>query len=181
MKAALIKLVCAISLGVVSLGAAAEGRIGFVNTERIFRDSVPAQRALKKIEKEFERRDQEVQKLGKSVQALQESLDKSGATMSDAERRNKERDLRDQERDFQRKTRELREDVNQRRNEEFSLVLERANRAIKVIAENEKIDIVFQEAVWASPRIDITDRVIKALADGAASSAAPGAAGAAAK
>jgi len=158
----------AITLGAAAFNVAAEGKIGFVNTERIFKDSAPAQRALKKIEKEFEKRETELQKLSKNLQAMQESLDKSPATLPEVDRRNKERELREQERDFQRKSREFREDINQRRNEELSAVLERANRAIKVIAEAEKFDIVFQEAVWASPRIDITDKVIKALADGAA-------------
>ena len=45
------------------------------------------------------------------------------------------------------------------------MVLESANRAVRQIAETEKLDIVFQneQVVWASPRIDITDKVIKAL------------------
>ena len=168
MNRKLVKLMAAFALGATALGAAAEGKIGFVNTERIFKDSQPALKALKKIEKEFEKRETELQKMSKSLQAMQESLEKNSATLSDADRRNKERDLREQEREFQRKSREFREDINQRRNEELSAVLERANKAIRVIAEAEKYDIVFQEAVWAAPRIDLTDKVIKALADNAA-------------
>lgn len=167
-----VRLAVACVLGASAFGAAAEGRIGFVNTERLFKDSVPATRALKKIEKEFEKRETELQKTSKSLQAMQESLEKNSPTLSDAERRNKERELRDMEREFQRKSREFREDINQRRNEELSAVLERANKAIKQIAEAEKFDIVFQEAVWASPRIDITDKVLKVLADSAPPAAA---------
>ena len=96
---------------------------------------------------------------------MQEQLEKNAVTMSEAERRNREREFNDQNRDFQRKQREFREDLNQRRNEELSQVLERANRVIRQIAEQEKFDIIFQEAVYASPRIDITDKVIKALDD----------------
>ena len=66
-------------------------------------------------------------------------------------------------RDFQRKQREYREDVNQRRNEELSGVIDQANRIIRQIAEQEKYDIIFQEAAYANPRIDITDKVIKAM------------------
>ena len=175
-----IQSILAVLLSLSALSAQAEGKIGIVNIERLFRDSVPAQRALKKIEKEFEKREVELQKMSKSLQALQESLEKSGTTMSDADRRNKERELRELERDFQRKSREFREDINQRRNEELAVVLERANKAIKVIAEAEKFDIVFQEAVWVSPRIDITDKVIKALAEGTQagpSASTPGASG----
>ena len=85
--------------------------------------------------------------------------------MSESDRRNRERELTDLNREFQRKQREFREDLNQRRNEELAGVLERANRVVRQIAESEKFDIVFQEAVWADPRIDITDKVVKALDD----------------
>lgn len=144
---------------------AAELKVGFVNTERIFRDAAPAVRAQKKLEKEFESRDKELQRIAQQLQTMQQSLEKNGLTMAESERRNKEREFNDLNRDFQRKQREFREDLNQRRNEELAAVLERANKAIKQIAEAEKYDIIFQEAVYASPKIDITEKVIKALAD----------------
>lgn len=145
--------------------AAADLKIGFVNTERVFRDAAPAVRAQKKIEQEFAKRDQEMQKMAEQIRKLQETLEKNSVTMSETERRNKEREFGELNKDFQRKQREFREDLNQRRNEELAAVLERANRTIKAIAESEKYDIIFQEAVYASPRIDITDKVIKALDD----------------
>ncbi len=144
---------------------AAELKIGFVNTERVFRDAAPAVRAQKKIEQEFAKRDQDIQKMAEQIRKMQEDLEKNSVTMTESERRNKEREFGEMSKDFQRKQREFREDLNQRRNEELAAVLERANRTIKAIAESEKYDIIFQEAVYASPRIDITDKVIKALDD----------------
>ena len=149
----------------VSLPAAAEMKIGFVNSDRLMRDAAPAMKAQKKLEKEFEKREQELQKVSKQLQGMQEGLEKNAVTMSDTDRKNKEREFNDLNRDFQRRQREFREDLNQRRNEELAAVIERANKAIKVIAEAEKYDIIFQDAVYANPRIDITDKVIKALAD----------------
>ncbi len=176
------KLLASVIAGAMLTGfatlAAAENKIGFVNTERVFRDSAPAVKALKKIEKEFEKRDQELQKMAKQIQSMQESVEKNAVTMSENDRRNKDRELADLSREFQRRQREFREDLNQRRNEELSTVLERANKAIKAIAEADKFDIIFQEAVYANPRIDITDKVLKSLNDGvdvpaAAAPAAP--------
>ena len=155
----------ALSLLIGSTAAAAQSKIGFVNTERVFRDAAPAVRAQKKIEQEFAKRDQEMQKTAEQIRKLQESLEKNAVTMSETERRTKEREFGELNKEFQRKQREFREDLNQRRNEELAAVLERANRTIKAIAESEKYDIIFQEAVYASPRIDITDKVIKALED----------------
>ena len=149
----------------VPAGAQAEGRIGFVNLDRILRDAAPAVRAQKKIEGEFSRREQELAKLAEGLKRMQEQLEKNAVTMSEADRRTREREFNDQSREFQRKQREFREDLNQRRNEELAGVLDRANRAVRQIAEQEKFDIIFQEAVYASPRIDITERVIKLLDD----------------
>ena len=146
-----------------SASAQAEGRIGFVNTERILRDAVPAQRAQKKIEAEFAKRDQELSKMADQLKRMQDELEKNGVTMAETQRRNKEREFADVNREFQRKQREFREDLNSRRNEELAQVVEQANRVIRQIAEAEKYDIIFQDAVYANPRIDITDKVIKTL------------------
>jgi outer membrane protein len=139
------------------------GKFGFVNTERILRDAVPAVRAQKKIEAEFQKRDQELARAAEQLKKMQDELEKNSVTMSETQRRAKEREFGDLNRDFQRKQREFREDLNQRRNEELAQVVEQANRIIRQIAEQEKYDIIFQDAVFASPRIDITDKVIKAL------------------
>lgn len=158
--------VIAVALMGMAQSAVAETRIGFVNSDRVMREASPAVRAQQKLEKEFEKRDQEMQRMAKDLQSLQEDLERNSATMAEADRRNKERAFNDLNRDFQRKQREFREDLNQRRNEELASVLDKANRAVKTIAEAEKYDIILQEAVYASPRIDITDKVVKALSEG---------------
>jgi outer membrane protein len=143
--------------------ALAQGKIGVVQIERIVRDSAPALRAQKKLETEFAKREQELSKIADQLKRMQDELEKDGVTMAEAQRRNKERDFNELNRDFQRRQREYREDVNQRRNEELAQVIDQANRVIRQIAESEKYDIIFQEAAYANPRIDITDRVIKAM------------------
>jgi len=157
----LILLAAGLCLG--SAAARAQSKIGVVQIERIMRDSAPAIRAQKKLEAEFSRREAELAKTSDQLKRMQDELEKEGVTMSEAQRRNKERDFNDMSREFQRKQREYREDVNQRRNEELSQVIDQANRVIRQIAETEKYDIIFQEAAYANPRIDITDKVIKAL------------------
>ena len=158
-------IVTALLLAVPALPAAAQGesKIGFVNTQRILREAAPAVRAQKKIEAEFAKRDQEMARTADQLKKLQDELERQGVTMAESQRRAKERDFGDLNREFQRRQREFREDLNQRRNEELALVVEQANRVIRQIAEQEKFDIIFQDAVYANARIDITDRVIKAL------------------
>ena len=138
-------------------------RIGYVNTERILRDAAPAKAAQQKLEAEFSKRDKELQEMAGRLKGLGERLERDGAVMNDSERSRRQREFSDLEKDFQRKQREFREDLNQRRNEELAQVVDRANRVIKQIAEQEKYDFILQEAVFASPRVDITDKVLRSL------------------
>lgn len=160
----LAQLALLAAVGYGGTAIAADLKVGFIDAERINRESVPAERATKKLEKEFAPREQELRKLEQQIKALQGQLEKDGLTMSESERRTKEQELGRQSREFQRVQREFREDLNLRRNEELSALFERANRAIKQIAESEKFDLIIQEAVYRSPRIDITEKVLKALA-----------------
>lgn len=152
----------------VLLGAgavqAAEFKVGVVDTERVLRESVPAMKAEKKIEKEFSGRDQEIKNLMRQAKELQSTLEKEGGKMSDAGHRNKERELTAMNANLQRMQREFREDLNLRKNEELAIVLEQANKAVQAVAEAEKYDLILQEAVYRNPKIDITDKVIKQLA-----------------
>jgi len=144
---------------------AAESRIGVVDTERILRESEQAVNAEKKIEKEFSVRDQEIKKLIKQAKELQDALEKEGNKISDSTRRIKERELANMNLQLQTKQREFREELNLRKNEELAQVLAHADKAIKAIAASENYDVILQEAVYHTPQVDITDKVLKYLAD----------------
>ena len=157
---------CAVlMLALPTAANAVELKIGIVNTERVFRDSAPAVRASKKLEKEFATREQEIQRLAKQFRDLQSHLEKETVTMSEVDRRSKERELANLNRDLQRSQREFREDLNTRQNEERTAFQDRVNKAIAEMAEREKFDLILQEAVYVSPRIDITEKVLRVLAD----------------
>lgn len=161
-------LVLAAALGAMSVVAApvvqAQGtKIGFVSTERILRDSKPAKAAQAKIEAEFKRRDDELQKLANNLRSQAQKLDKDAPVLSESERIKRQRQLADLDSDMQRKRREFQEDFNRRRNEEFSSIVEKADAAIKKIAEQQNYDLIIQDAVTVSPKVDITDQVMQAL------------------
>ncbi|WP_157025445.1 OmpH family outer membrane protein [Paraburkholderia heleia] len=157
-----------VSLALFGFGMGAaqaqEARIAAVNSDRILRESAPAKAAQTKLEAEFAKRDKDLQDMAQRLKSMSDSLDKNGPSMSPTDRAQKQRDLSALDSDFQRKQREFREDLNQRRNEELAAVLDRANKVIKQIAEQQHYDLIVQEAVYVSPRIDITDQVLKALA-----------------
>jgi outer membrane protein len=154
----------ALVLGLLALGAQAdEFKVGFVNTDRIFREANTAKAAQAKLEQEFAKREKELNDMGTALKNASDKFEREAPTLSESQRAQRQKALVDQDRDFQRKRREFQEDLNARKNEELQQVLERANRVVKQVAEAEKYDVVLQEAVYINPRHDITDKVIKAL------------------
>ena len=151
------------TLAVAAPAQAQEFRAGFVNTDRIFREANTAKAAQAKLEQEFARREKELVDLGNTLKTASEKFEREAPTMAESQRTTRQRQLVDQDRDFQRKRREFQEDLNARKNEELSQVLERANKVVKQVAEAEKYDVILQEAVYINPKHDITDKVIKAL------------------
>ena len=145
------------------LSQAQEFKLGFVNTERIFREAATAKQAQAKLEQEFSRREKELVDAGNALKQASEKFEREAPTLAESQRTARQKQLIEQDREFQRKRREFQEDLNARKNEEQQIVVERANRAVKQVAETEKYDVVFQEAVYINPKHDITEKVIKAL------------------
>ena len=141
-------------------------RVGFINTDRIFREANTAKVAQTKLEQEFSKREKELVDLGNSLKTNSEKLERDLPTLSETQRTTKQRQLADQDREFQRKRREFQEDLNARKNEELQMVLEKANKVVKQVAEAEKYDLILQEAVYINPKHDITEKVIKAINTG---------------
>ena len=162
LAAPLAALSMAMVLAVPS-AAAQELKIGYVNSERVLREAAPAKAAQAKLEGEFGKRERELNDQGAKLKSAADKLDKEAPTLAESERMRRQRELVEQDRDLQRKRREFQEDLNQRRNEELAGVVERANRVIKQIFDTEKYDVILQEVIFAGPRVDITDKVIKAL------------------
>lgn len=166
MKKTFTRHCLALALAALVFGAQAQAedfRVGFVNTDRIFREANSAKQAQAKLEQEFARREKELNDLGNSLKAASEKFEREAATLSEAQRGQRQKSLVDQDREFQRKRREFQEDLNARKNEELQSVLDRANRVVKQVAEQEKYDLILQEAVYINPKHDITDKVIRAL------------------
>jgi outer membrane protein len=158
-------LAAAVLAGAAVGAQAQELKIGYVNSDRVLRDAAPAKAAQAKLEAEFSKRQKEGDDAAGRLKAAAEKLDKDAPTLSEAERNRRQRELVDQDRELQRKRREFQEDLNQRKNEELASVVERANRVIKQIYEQEKYDLILQgdAMVFVGPRVDITEKVIKAL------------------
>ncbi len=163
-------LACAALIaGASTLAGAQELKIGYIHGERVLRESTPAKAAQSKLEVEFGKRERELADDAARLKGAADKLDKEAPTLSESERTRRQRELVEQDRDLQRKRRSFQEDLNQRKNEELANVVERANRVIKQIFDTEKYDLIVQDGVvFAGPRVDITDKVIRTLNNAAA-------------
>ena len=144
---------------------AQELKIGFVNSDRVMREATLAKAAQTRLEAEFSKRQKEGEDAANRLKTSADKLDKDSPTLAEADRNRRQRDLVEQDRELQRKRREFQEDLNQRKNEELASVVERANKVVKQIYDSEKYDLILQGdvMVFVGPRVDITDKVIKAL------------------
>ena len=161
---ALSSIALCAALSLAGLPAVAqEFKIGIVNLDRIVRESGPAKAAQTKLEVEFGKREKELNDLGNQIKASSDRLEREGPTLPESQRSARQKQLVDQDREFQRKRREFQEDLKHRKNEELQSIIDRANRAVKALAESEKFDLIIQEAVYINPKHDITEKVIKSL------------------
>jgi len=159
----LSRLLIGLSVLAASAAYAQEVRIGFVSTDRVFKEANSAKASQARLEQEFSKREKELNDLGSSIKAGAEKLEREAPTLSETQRATRQKQLVEQDREFQRKRREFQEDLNARRNEELEQVRNKANRVIKQFATDEKYDLILQDAVWIAPKHDITDKVIKAM------------------
>jgi outer membrane protein len=143
---------------------AAEIKIGVVNAQKILEQAPQVEAARTRLEKEFSPRDRALASTQKELKRLEEKLARNSAVMSDIQRRDLERQIRDKQRDLDRDQQEFREDFNLRRNEEFDKIQKQVFQAIADLAKDEKYDLVLGDGViYASQRMDITDRVLQRL------------------
>ncbi len=166
MKSTMFKAAIASALlSMTALAAQAQDslKIGYVNGERVMRESNLAKAAQAKLEAEFGKREKELSDMDTRRRTTAEKLEKDAPTLSDAQRKSRQREFDDLNIDFQRKMQVYQEDVNRRKNEELQNINERANRVIKQIFDTDKYDIIIQDAAFVSPRADITKKVIDAL------------------
>ena len=158
------RLLGAAALAALPLFAQAqELKIGYVNSERVLRESAAARSASTKIETEFGKREKDLNDLANRLKTASDKFDKDAPTLSEAERNRRQRELGEQDRDLQRKRREFQEDLNQRRNEEIAAIQERTGRVIRQIMDSEKFDLILIDVGFAGPRVDITKKVMDAM------------------
>lgn len=154
-------------IALMSAPAAAEDkRVAYVNINQVLEQAPQAIAANKRLEKEFEPRNSALNELRKEVRSLEDRLAREGMTMSESQLRKLEIDIRGRKREIKRAQEDFREDLNIRRNDELRKLQKRTYDAIVELAKKENYDMVLGDVViYASPAVDITDKVLKVLSE----------------
>ena len=161
----IIRNLILVYLVIATPGVFADTKLGYVKVDEVIRKANIAKQAEDKLKKEFAPRDNELKKMGAKLKNLVNKFDKEQSVMTNAEKQKMQREIGNLEKEIQRKQRQAREDLTQRKNEELAAVVEKARAVIKKIAVEEKFDLILENSVYASPKVDITAKVIKALND----------------
>ncbi len=149
--------------GLIGYASADDLKLGYINTDKVFRESNMAVAAQNKLQGEFSKREKELVDAGNTLKSDADKFDRDASTMSETQRVTRQRQLVDQDRELQLKRQEFQEDLKNRKNDEFKLVLDKANKVIKQMAESEKYDVILQQVAFINPKLDVTDKVIKAM------------------
>ena len=160
-----LKLFVLLQLVIVSPNLFAQTKLGYVKVDEVIRKANIAKQAEDRLKQEFAPRDNELKKMGAKLKNLAGKFDKEQSVMTNSDKQKVQREISNLEKEIQRKQRQAREDLTQRKNEELAAVVEKARAVIKKIAVEEKFDLILENSVYASPNVDITQKVIKALND----------------
>lgn len=159
----LVPTLVAVTMAVTGV-ASADTRIGFVNAGRVTSEAPQAEAARANLEEEFGPRDRAISEEQQALRELEDRLNRDSAVMSEEEQQALQRELVARQRELRRAEEEFREDFNMRRNEELGRLQRRIVETINELAEAEEFDLIVSEGViYASDRVDITDRVLERL------------------
>jgi outer membrane protein len=155
--------VCAVGVGMAQAADFSANRIGFVNMERVLKESSPAKVSQGKLEKEFSTRQKDLVAQETSFKAGVTKFQTDAPVMAEAQRMDQQKKLIEQERDLQRNQRSFQEDLNKRKGEELQKLIASVNKIVKQVAATDKLDFVLNSAIFVNPKNDVTDRVLKML------------------
>ena len=157
-----VQLLCLTVFVALPLQVQAE-KLAYVDGRRLIDEAPQGQDETKILEQNFSERNRELKGRIESLKVQESELQKNAVLLSAEERQNKVNALRDLQRTLQRERQNYNEDYARSRNQGLARLEKLIFAVIIELAEQENIDLVVQQAVYASRGIDFTDRVLEEL------------------
>jgi len=137
--------------------------LGVVDVTYLMEHAPQAEIASNLLKSKFQPQEKALAKVLDEIQLLEAALEKGAETLTVTERRQKERELRSKKRSRSRALQDFREELRFARDSALDDVQKEVFQAIDAVRQRLGIDIVLQDYVSASKRIDITELVLAHL------------------
>jgi outer membrane protein len=149
-----------------SLCWAAEGKVGFINLQRLVNESKMGQAARENIKQLRQQRQNQLKTKLEEINALRTEVNEKREEMSLKERQDKIEVLQKAYKEYQRMVDDAKEDITREDKELVALILQKADGILKNVAKSNGYSIIIKDPNvlgYLDPGLDITDLVLKAL------------------
>ena len=142
----------------------AELKIGVYDNRQIL-DSLPSvQKEFKKLQAEFEPKQKEISDLQSKLIALKEDIEKNAPVLSAGDLQTKQLEYQSKRRELQLLAEDTERVYNVRRNEVARTIQGMVEQEVLKVAKEESFDLILRSGVlYASPAVDITQKILKRL------------------
>jgi len=141
-------------------------KIAYIDLQKVMIESEKGKEARKSLSDELERRKKELSDKQGDLQKMKDALEKQVAMITPEARADKEKQYQTRLKDYQRITNDYQTELQQKDQEYTQKILKDLEELIKTLGENEKYTLILEKTqggiLFASPSIDITDKVIAA-------------------
>lgn len=137
--------------------------LAYVDARRLIDEAPQGKAEIKLLEEQFSERNRDLKGSIDEFELRETELKKNAVLMSSEELQQKTTELRDIQRTLKREQQVYNEDYTRSRNQGLARLEKLISEVIIKIAVDEEIDLVVQNAVYASRGIDLTNRVLEEL------------------
>jgi outer membrane protein len=139
-------------------------KVAYVDLQKVMVESEKGKDAKKNLNDEVEKRKKDVGQRQDELQKMKDTLEKQTATITPEARAEKEKQYQTKLKDYQRIATDYQTELQQKDQELTQRILKDLEDIIKGMGEGEKYTIILEKnqagILFASPAIDITDKVI---------------------
>ena len=165
-KQAFVLMLC-ISVVLAFCGLSmAEGKVGYINLQRLVNESRMGKAARANILKLRKKREAEIAKKFQEVKKMRAVLSERGNRMSPDEKRDRVDAFNRAYKTYQRLLADAKDDILKEDRDLVSVILKKADGVLKKVAKKKKYTIILKDprAIgYLDPKVDITDDVLKEL------------------
>jgi outer membrane protein len=145
--------------------AAAQAKLGYIDTQRVMAQAPGMAQARQTLESELTRYRTELDSVGAQLEKMHADLQRQQATLSATVRQQREADIQTRTQAAQQRYAELQNTAQQREQQLMEPILKRVNDAVEAVRKEGGYAMIFETGsfIAADPTLDLTTRVLTKL------------------